>query len=169
MRFEDICEENYAKIYNYILAKTKNEWVAQDITQEVFLIACRSGRKFLHHEKPLAFLYLTAKNLVLEYFRQQERVKPCEDIEKESAGDDIFWQISSRRAQMIDENYYQEYVMQKLAEPERNLYKEYYINKKTMREIALEMKISETAVRMRFVRIRRKIKAIVSGLRLDEF
>ncbi|MDE5780653.1 MAG: sigma-70 family RNA polymerase sigma factor [Lachnospiraceae bacterium] len=169
MQFEDICKESYSPIYNYILAKTQNIWAAEDITQEVFLIAYQNGKKFLKHEKPLAFLYVTAKNLVLEYFREAAKISPCDDMEKEGESRDLFEQICNEKSQLLDERKYKEYVMQGLTESERDLYNEYYTNKKAMKEIAGELGISETAVRMRYVRIRSKVKSIVSGLKLDEF
>ena len=70
MEFEEICRENYARIYNYILAKTGKKEAAEDIAQDVFLIALRKGDAFLHHEKPVAFLYVTARNLILEYYKK---------------------------------------------------------------------------------------------------
>lgn len=169
MQFEDICKENYSRIYNYILAKTQNIWAAEDITQEVFLIAYQNGKKFLKHEKPLAFLYSTAKNLVLEYFRETAKISPCDEIEKEGKSADLFEQICNEKYQLLDEGKYKDYVMRGLTQSELKLYNEYYTNKKAMKEIAGELGISETAVRMRYVRVRGKIRNIVAGLRLDEF
>lgn len=168
MQFEDICKDNYSRIYNYVLAKTQNIWVAEDITREVFLIAYQNGKKFLKHEKPLAFLYATAKNLVFEYFRESAKISPCDEIEKEDKNADLFEQICNEKYQLLDESKYKEYVMNGLTDSEINLYNEYYTNNKAMKEIAVELGISETAVRMRFVRVRSKIRSIVAGLKLDE-
>lgn len=96
MQFEEICRENYARIYNYILAQTAESEMAKHITQDVFFIAFQKKEAFLLHEKPVAFLYTTARNLILDYY------------------------------------------------------------KRTKEAIAGELQISETALRMKYVRIRRK-------------
>ena len=46
------------------ILSTNSKEQAQDITQEIFLIAYEKGKDFLEHEKTLAFLYTTARNLV---------------------------------------------------------------------------------------------------------
>ena len=76
MKFEDLCRETYPKIYNYILARTKSREISEDITQEVFLIAYRKGDDFLSHENPMAFLYVSAKNLLFEHFREKAKLAP---------------------------------------------------------------------------------------------
>lgn len=169
MQFEDICKDNYVKIYNYVLAKTGSKETAEDVTQEVFLIACRNKKRLLHHEKPLAFLYVTAKNLVMEYFRQSKKVDISNEIEPKSNCRDVFEQLCYEKDQLIDENSYRNKIIQELSEQERTLYQEYYINKKTMKIIAEEWGISEVAIRMKYVRIRKKVQRIVAGLKLGDF
>lgn len=73
--FEILCRENYARIYNYIYAMTKDAFLSEDLVQDVFLIAYRKGEAFLQHEKPEAFLYRTAKNKVLEAMRQNQMLE----------------------------------------------------------------------------------------------
>lgn len=169
MQFEEVCRENYARIYNYILAKTGSKEAAEDITQDVFLIAYQKGDEFLEHEKPIAFLYVTAKNLVLESFRQREKEKLSEEMEILSDSKDVFEEICRERAQRVDERQYQKQVLQKLTETEQQFYRKHYVEKKPMKAIAGEMGMSETAVRMKYVRLRKKVRGIVSDLRLDEF
>ena len=65
--FEKICETQYSRIFKYILGMTGNQEDAKDLTQEVFFIAYQKGKEFERHEKPEAFLYMTAKNLVFTY------------------------------------------------------------------------------------------------------
>lgn len=168
MKFEDVCRENYAKIYNFILAKTGNKEVAEDITQDVFLIAYKKGKKFLKHEKPVAFLYVTARNLISQYFKQSAKFS-FQEIEIESGSKDVFEEICKERAYLFDESPYQELVLLELTKSERDLYREYYVDKKPMKVIAKELEMSEPAVRMKYMRIRRKVQNIVAKLKLDDF
>ena len=64
--FKKICRQNYIRIYNYIYAMTREAFLAEDLTQEVFLIAWQKGEEFMKHEKPEAVLYKTAKIKVLD-------------------------------------------------------------------------------------------------------
>lgn len=169
MQFEKICKENYAKIYNYVLAKTGKKEAAEDITQETFYIAYQNKDSFLKHENPIAFLYLTAKNLICEYFRKVKKEIPCETVETGAEDKDIFEQICSQNEQTIDEGFYCEQILSKLNESEQTLYRKYYIDKENMSQIASELGIKETAVRMKYVRIRKKVRTLVADLGLNDF
>lgn len=178
MEFEEICRENYARIYNYILAKTGKKETAEDITQDVFLIALRKGDAFLHHEKPVAFLYVTARNLVLEYYKKTKEAPMKAELleeanilsyEKSTFGRDTFEELCRLHSAAIDEDEYRKQVLQKLKPKELDLYRKYYIDKKPMKIIAREYQTSETALRMKYVRIRKKVQRIADSLRLDDF
>lgn len=170
MPFEEICRENYARIYNYILAKTGKKEAAEDITQDVFLIAFQKGDSFLSHEKPIAFLYTTAKNLVLEYYKKS-RTNETELVESELTAfeKDAYEELCLMKSDSVNEIYYRKQVLQKLKPKERELYSKYYIEKKPMCVIAGELHMSEPAIRMKYVRIRKKVRKIVADLKLDDF
>lgn len=169
MQFETVCKENYAKIYNYVLAKTGKKEAAEDITQEVFYIAYQKGEYFLKHEKPLAFLYTAAKNLTCDYFRKTKKVIPYETIRQTAGCGDVFDQICSQNSQNIDETVYYEQILQNLTASERRLYRKYYMEKETLKQIARELGIQETALRMKYVRLRKKVRKLVAKLQLDDF
>ena len=69
----------------------------------------------------------------------------------------------------IDEQDYIEDVLSKLSPEKRKLYSLYYIQNKKMGEIAAQYQAEETAVRMRFVRLRREIKAIAAEVANQKF
>lgn len=169
MQFENICRENYPKIYNYILARTKSREAAEDITQEVFLIAYKKGEYFLSHENPVAFLYLSAKNLLFDYFRESAKAAPLKEQEIEDVSGDVFEKICINHIDSIDEDFYLKQVLDSLNEKERSLYELYYIFKKPMKTIAKDMHLNEAALRMKYVRLRKKIRHIVADLNLDSF
>lgn len=169
MQFEDICKKDYPKIYNYILARTGNKETAEDITQEVFLIAYRKGTDFLSHPNPTAFLYMSAKNLLFDYFRKSARSVPLEEREIEDTKGDVLEQIRINHSHSIDEDIYFDLVLGSLNEKERTLYELYYVLKKPMKIIAGELHLNETALRMKYVRLRKKVRRIVADLDLDAF
>lgn len=168
--FETICKENYSRIFKYIYAMTGQRECAEDLTQEVFYIAYKRGKDFLKHEKPEAFLYKTAKNLVLVYFRktQKEILKEPETEAADREGD-LFEQLCARHEDSVEVEEYREQILQKMSPAKMELYRRYYVEHQPIREIAEEMHMSESAVRMRFVRLRREIRKKVHALRLGEF
>ena len=178
MEFEEICRENYARIYNYILAKTGKKEAAEAIAQDVFLIALRKGDAFLHHEKPVAFLYVTARNLILEYYKKTKETPMKAELlveagrlsyEKSAFGKDAFEELCRLHSAAVNEEDYRIQILRKLKPKERDLYQKYYLDKKLMKTIAQEFHMSETAMRMKYVRLRRKVQRIAAGLKLDEF
>lgn len=82
--FKKICRQNYIRIYNYIYAMTGEPFLAEDLTQEVFLIAWEKGECFIQHEKPEAFLYRTAKIKVLEALREEKKNR-CIEFQEDMA------------------------------------------------------------------------------------
>ena len=71
-------DEHYDKIYRYCYFKVKNQYVAEDITQETFLRFMESS----HYEdvgRPLAYMYTIARNLCVDEFRKV----PIEELKEE--------------------------------------------------------------------------------------
>ncbi|HQA58817.1 MAG TPA: sigma-70 family RNA polymerase sigma factor [Acetivibrio sp.] len=167
--FEELCQENYNKIYKYIFAMTGNRETTEDLIQEVFIIAYEKGDYFLQHEKPVAFLYKTARNISLTHMKRQ-RIIILEDLSDNVAQDDadLCEKILTELDRNIDETAYTDQVIGSLSSSNNELYRQRYIERKPIREIAKEQGTSETAMRMRLVRLRREIQKIVKKLKLDE-
>lgn len=135
--FEKICEENYPRIFKYILGMTGQKECAQDLTQEVFFIAYKKGKSFERHEKPEAFLYKTAKNLVLAWFQssQKEILKePDEDIASQEG--DLFDQLCRNHENSVMEELYRDEVFSHVSPKYMELYRRYYVEHQSMKEIA---------------------------------
>lgn len=168
--FEKICGENYSRIFKYILGMTGQKECAEDLTQEVFLIAYKKGKEFERHEKPEAFLYKTAKNLVLAYFRKSRKeILKEPDAGTASQEGDIFDQLCRKHENSVVEEMYRDEVFSHISPKNMELYRRYYVEHQSMREIAKAMKMSEPATRMSFVRLRREIRQWVHRLELGEF
>lgn len=169
--FENICAENYPRIFRFILGMTGSKTTAEDITQEVFYIALKKGKDFQNHENPTAFLYTTAKYLVLEYFRNSQKEIPDTEnnsILEDSSGD-VFEQICKNREDIVEIEGYIPGILSALSSQEQLLYRKYYIEHIPMKQIARQQNISDAALRMKYMRLRRKVKNIVRQLKLADF
>lgn len=165
-QFEELCQAYYEKIYQYVWVSTKNKEQTEDIVQDVFVIAYQKGNDFLQHEKPLAFLYTTARNLVYESFRQQNKCIPMEIFEHTlvSPEEDVVEYIWKKENQNVNVEPYAREIIRSLSEEKQQLYTLYYVEHKTMKEIARLYHTSEVTIRMRYVRLRKEIKTLAKKI-----
>mgnify|MGYP001321719149 FL=1 len=169
--FDRICEEYYERILRYLYSALGEEGAARDTTQEVFLTAWSKRDLLMQHPNVGGFLFQTAKVLIKkvrrEGFARLAHEKLMDDEPMESPDfDDTIERALDRQ---IDEQDYIEDVLSKLSPEKRKLYSLYYIQNKKMGEIAAQYQAEETAVRMRFVRLRREIKAIAAEVADQKF
>lgn len=170
--FDALCEAYYERVLRYLFAVLESETAARDCTQEVFVIACRKMGLLRSHPNPGGFLLQTAKNLSKQFrresFRAMMRETPLDNAlgctwRDDSAG------IDAAIDRKIDEWDYVEHVLSQLSDEKRALYTQYYVDKKSMAEIARSHGVPEPTMRMRFVRLRREIRAIVSEIAEKSF
>src|SRR5438128_8215244 len=73
-RFADLYEENFERIYAYVLRRISNRTEAQDITADVFQQALANLKRFEWRGAPFAaWLYRIAANAVADYFQRMSR------------------------------------------------------------------------------------------------
>jgi len=107
--FEELCKENYGRIFKYIFSITKNKEATEDLIQEVFTIAYEKGRIFLNHEKPAGFLYKTARNITLTYIKglkRQETLAKEYLYENATKEGEPYQKLLREQDQKIDETRY---------------------------------------------------------------
>ena len=72
--FAQLYEENFDKIYRYIVLRIGNKTEAEDMTQQVFLNALQSISSFKWRGVPFsAWLFRIARNQVVDYLRKKAR------------------------------------------------------------------------------------------------
>lgn len=62
--FEQLCEKYYTPVFRYCMVRLNDISAAEDLTQDVFVVAWKNRRELRHHENPPGFLYLTARKPV---------------------------------------------------------------------------------------------------------
>ncbi|WMM26274.1 RNA polymerase sigma factor [Tissierella sp. MB52-C2] len=79
-------QDQYDKVYRYCYFKVNNKEIAEDLTQETFL-KYFSQTSYINRGKPLAYLYTIAKNLCIDFYRNNKKEQ---DLDEEVlANDDI--------------------------------------------------------------------------------
>ena len=92
-------EENFDKIYRYVVLKIGDRTEAEDITQQVFLKALKSISSFKWKGAPFsAWLYRIAHNLIVDYLRKKSK-RAMVPLDEALAGSD-----SSNPAREVERN-----------------------------------------------------------------
>ena len=73
--FSKIYDRYIDKIYRFIFFKVNSQEIAQDLTSETFLKTWESFKNGNKIENPQAYLYKTARNLVIDFYREKGKVQ----------------------------------------------------------------------------------------------
>ena len=154
--FSKIYDQNINKIYRFIFLKVSSQEIAQDLCSETFL---RTWEKFKQGkgnpiQNPQAFLYRTARNLVVDHYREKGKaqvvsadlapiIDPREDLEEEAILRSDFDMIKTALTEL--KNDYQDVIVW------------YYINDLPISEVSKLSSRSEEATR---VLLHRALKAL---------
>ena len=167
--FEQLCEKYYTPVFRYCMVRLNDISAAEDLTQDVFVVAWKNRRELRHHENPPGFLYLTARNLSMSCLRGRKKAPLFlgESYDAASPEGDAFDVLAREADAKIDETLYVESLLASLSRADYRLYRDRYIEHRSLREMAAERHISEAALRMRLTRLRRKVQKNVAEKHLD--
>ena len=151
-----------------MLVLTKDREQAQDILQETFIIAWQKRQKLISHPNPAGFLFQTAR-LCLKSSRRKRSREQNQVVYLDQ--EELANQPSLKQSpDLIEELLLQQdqSILSRLTPEEQKLYRSHYIEKKSFVTLSQEWKVSQTGLRMRAVRLRRKIQKMVKTLSLEE-
>ncbi len=161
--FTEICEKYYKDVFRYLVFTLKNEDAASDVIQDTFVVVYKNIKKIYNHKNQGGYIFRTAQNIAKNYKKElyKKLIKEIniDDgiIEIRDYNSDIDKVIDSK----INEYEYITDIIDSLSDEDKQLYSMYYIEHKSMKDIAYVLDIEYTALRMKYVRLRRKIKEMV--------
>ena len=161
--FTEICEKYYKDIFKYLVFTLKNEDAANDVIQDTFVVVYKNIKKIYNHENQGGYIFRTAQNIAKNYKKElyKKLIKEIniDDgiIEIRDYNSDIYKVMDSE----INEYEYITDIIDSLSDEDKQLYSMYYVEHKSMKDIAYILDIEYTALRMKYVRLRRKIKEMV--------
>ena len=167
MDMNKLSDVDYAKYYRMVLRfclrlTGGNQHDAEDLTGEVFRLFFMMQDQ-LHFETPAAlvtWLYRTAKNIWMKTVRHAMRKPP--DMDET----DLF---TNQFDGVEEEKQYQEYMKQiekTLSGSDLVLFRSIVVERLPYPEVAERLGISEKAMRVRWTRLRQKIRPIVEEMLL---
>ena len=141
-------------IFRFIYFRTNSKAIAEDLTQDCFL----SVVKYLKGndvDNIKAFLFKTARNKVIDYYRQKGRVIYSDDLvmaNDKGSSDDFSSRYDIR---IIKEK------LDLLESGDKEVLAMRYIEEMEIKEIAKAIEKSETAVRVKIFRALRKLRKLI--------
>ena len=156
-------DANYDMLYrlasNRLTARVGHSSDAQDVIQEVFLLAHR--KKIYMHPKPEAWLVVTTVNVCNNYIQANaRRLKKYNKCAQEQWSGNVNsmkqpMPPNSDEMQSVDLRIV---IEQALSDEERDILEQHYGEGLSMDEISQNMNISPNALKVRMHRIRKKLK-----------
>lgn len=149
----DVVQEFYNYLESYILTKVKNPTLAEDIVQEVMIKLIESHQKSEKVKNIKAWLFQVSRNTIYDYYKKNK-------LEFNSDQD---WELEEVATSEFSKVMTSDYVIPMIE----LLPKEYSvplylsdIDKIPQKEIAIQLKLSVSATKMRIQRGRSKLREL---------
>lgn len=154
--FEEVYRQHFADVYRYVLALSRDEAVAEEITQETFFRALSSIEEFRGECQLRVWLCQIARNQYLSLCREQKR---CGELAEESAGSRIEDDFADREtARKLH------HLLHGLPEPYKEVFSLRTFGELSFAEIGNLFGKTENWARVTYFRARQKLKEAYDGL-----
>jgi len=95
--FAALYRRHQRPIYRFAIHMTRDQTIAEDVAQEVFLALLENGRSFDPTRGTLlSFLFGIARNRVLQRIQKQWRDEPMDEIEQHASDENVFDELTRR-------------------------------------------------------------------------
>lgn len=147
---ETLYGKYFEDVYKYVYREIPHRQMAEDIAQDVFLVAVKRSDKVLKHSHPKRWLLTTAKYKIREFHRKMKRWtdEPLREEGEEAGVEDY----------RFEEKEWELTALTILNESEWEMIKKYYLCGVPVSELANAEGITENNMRVRLHRIKKKLK-----------
>ncbi len=153
MNFDKLYRAYAGTVYGFLMFKLRDEHLAEDIMQEVFLAAHQGLRRNLQIDSPKAWLLSVAHHKMVDYLRK----KP---LEAQYLAPET---IPAKTGEAIS-NLFVEEILNQLPGTERTIIYGLYIEGLTCKELAEMLMIPEGTVKSKAHYARKKIRNRLGGI-----
>jgi RNA polymerase sigma-70 factor (ECF subfamily) len=137
-RFAELYDHNFDRVYAFVRSRVSDRSEAEDITSEVFHQALANLAQFEWRGTPfIAWLLRIASNAIADRWRQQLRSGPLADDDFREMGAEDGTERRAILGQLLDE----------LPSDQRLVLVRRFIEQRSIRDIAREMRRSEGAIK----------------------
>jgi RNA polymerase sigma-70 factor (ECF subfamily) len=153
-RFGELYQRNVYQVYAYVSRRVGSREEAEDITSDVFHHALANIKRFEWRGAPFAsWLIRIASNAITDRFRSsaRESAEPIAEEPEDPGSADI-----EERAALFQ-------LVKRLPEDQRRVVVSRFVEQKSIREIAQELRRTEGAIKQLQFRALEKLRASVEG------
>ena len=161
LNFYSIFNEYHDRLKKFVTITVKNEWVVDDIVQEVFVRAHSKIDTLKDHDKIGSWLFRIAYRLCMDHFRKESRKAP-EDIVDFRGMNASSYSTTERKLEQHQMSVCVQNQMLLLPENYRTVIWLFDVLGFTLKEIADILELSVENVKIRLHRARKKLKSILS-------
>lgn len=143
--------DTVAPLYGYLLRQARGvRSLAEDATQETYLRALDRWRGARWPDEPLAWLQTVGRNLIRSHFRRA-RPQTVDDV-------DLDLLLAEPAPDSADAVRLLQWGLSRLREREVQLLEAFHLERRTVRDIATQLGLSERSVEGRLRRARAKLE-----------
>ncbi|KZE51069.1 RNA polymerase sigma factor [Rossellomorea marisflavi] len=150
--FEKIYDQHFREVHAFILSMSRNEKLAEEITQETFFKALKAIDGFKGQCKMNVWLCQIAKNTYFTHLSKQKRLVPEEAVE--SSGDAVMEQLMENREEAMRVHK----VLHSLQDPYKEVFTLRIFGELSFRDISGLFGKTESWARVTYHRARQKIQ-----------
>jgi RNA polymerase sigma factor (sigma-70 family) len=150
--FEKIYDQHFREVYAFILSLSRNEKLAEEITQETFFKALKAIDGFKGQCKMNVWLCQIAKNTYFTHLSKQKRLVPEEAVE--SSGDAVMERLMENREEAMRVHK----VLHSLQDPYKEVFTLRIFGELSFRDISGLFGKTESWARVTYHRARQKIQ-----------
>lgn len=161
LQMEEIIKEYTNYIYTIIRNKNNNlsKEDMEEIALDVYLTIWNNQKKLDTSKSMSAYIGGITKNLIKKKNRKNEKNDNIDDYEKHLVDlSNIELNITEAEKKTIIINE-----IEKMKKEEREIFIKYYYEEKSIKEISKELKVTESKVKSKLFRIRKKLKKELEG------
>lgn len=149
-QIEQFYKEMYGALYTYAKSALSNPPLAEEVTQDVFCIACAKSDEFLQSDNPKGWLMQTLKNVIRNVKRQQAKMKRLAILSLTTEESDL---LATYDEEDVDILY-----GDMAPREDFQIFKRIALDERTMKEVAAEFDISVEACKKRVQRMRKHLR-----------
>jgi RNA polymerase sigma-70 factor (ECF subfamily) len=142
-RFAELYENNFERVYAYVVRRVGDRAEAEDLTSEVFHHALSNLKRFEWRGIPFAaWLYRIAANLISDRWQHKSREQVTDDVEqiKSVPASNAEFEEVERRATLFR-------LVDALPAEQRRVVVLRFVEEKSIKEVAREIRKTEGAVK----------------------
>lgn len=164
--FEKLYKEYFSPLVHFLTKYTRDKEISKDLVQALFTKLWKNPN-MLAPDSVKSYLFQSAKNTMIDYFRTNKKYNTTEDLTDEKTGYDGTLAIEPEQITEESFTYYLvreriEKIIQTFKPTTREIFRMYYFEGLTQEEIAQYLKVSKRKIEYQMSIAHEQIKETIT-------